>query len=250
MKKIFIILSVLFVGLLVGCASKPSSKKDEYSFPTEEELINQKYNDFVEKFTFMMYEKPVLSVHELRILAGYAQNSDFDNLSSDRNLVTSRSTSRKDFSMKISNTTEKDVIFRFIAKNFDNGPSDNSRKVIAEFTIPSNETYYILVENCVALGESSMTLFDTDEESFTNCYYMGPNKDFVLSDAQILNPNEYSFHKELYKFHSLVFIYDHVLTQEAYENDETAYGRTYNYYYVQPFDDEIKNEKNLIIIHQ
>ena len=116
MKKIFVILSVLFIGLLVGCASKPSSKKDAYSFPTEEELINQKYNDFVEKFTFMMYEKPVLSVYELPTMLGYTRNSDFDSLSGDRPLVTTRQTNRKDFSMKITNATDKDVTFCFIAK--------------------------------------------------------------------------------------------------------------------------------------
>lgn len=241
MKKIFIILSVL--SLFVGCASKPSSKEEdtEKNAMTHEEYMDLLYEKEIDNYIETLYgPMDVLDIPNLYRTYNFNYNSYVP--TPDRRMIEPLVTDRKDYSGKITNATNKDVSFRFIAKN-----QSTQKKVIGEFVIPANETYYVIIENAVLFGENSVVMIDLNPESYANCLALSTDGEYMppLKNA-FFDINNFSIINELFKSHSFEFIYDHICTKEDIEN----YGRNYATKLVEPFEDKIRNEKNLIIIKQ
>ena len=243
MKKIFVVFLVLFVGLLVGCASKPKTlANNKVSISTKSTFnLDLEYEKAIDNYIETLYGPiDIQDIPNLYRTFGFGYNDYIP--TPNRRMIEPLVTDRKDYSGKITNATDKDITFKLIAKN----PS-TQKKVIGEFVIPANETYYVIIENAVLFGEYSVVMIDLNPESYANCLALSADGEYMppLKNA-FLNINNFSIINELFKSHSFEFIYDHICTEEDIKN----YGRNYVTKLVEPFEDKIRNEKNLIIIRQ
>ena len=134
MKKIFIILLVLFVGLLVGCASKPVVEEDD---------------NLVESF----FNSKVISKEDLNaIYSIYSLDSDY-----------CLETNRTDFTIKIVNTTNEKQYFKFQTWHFDeNGKCDGCRFFYS--TVSPNDTGLFNLFDFITLGEDGLIIYVWDSQ--------------------------------------------------------------------------------------
>lgn len=252
MKKIiFVITTLLITGILAGCASKPKSTgvqkrlNNSGDALSHEEYMAQVFEQRLNDFEKKLYSSPLSKkdLYELANMCSYSY-TDYEP-KPDRRMLQPITTNRKDLSMKITNTTNEDVNFLFVAKNFDNGPYDNSRKIVSEFVIPANETYYVIIEDCITLGEKSITLWD--HKSFADNFVFFANQDSICHKSYLFDINNFAIETEIFKTHSIEFVYDKEFTEEDWKK---THDIKYDYAFVEPFEDKIRNEKNLIILHQ
>ena len=253
MKKIFILLALfLMFGLFVGCASKPkTSTNNKVSISTNPTKSTKptfnpdlEYEKKLSEYIEMLYGPIDIQDVYSKLYRSYAFDARGYALAPDRRMIEPLVTDRKDYSGKITNATDKDVTFRLTARN----PSTQKR-VIGEFVIPANETYYVIIENAVLFGEYSVVMCDLNPESYVYCLALsadGERSNFLPHKTAFFDINNFSVMNELFKSHSFEFIYNHVCTEKYFKN----YGRNYITKLVEPFEDKIRNEKNLIIIHQ
>ena len=229
MKKIILlVVMVLMAGIFVGCAS---TKQDEYI----QEFYDAYHPDLrnIDTIKEIVYS-PTVSYEEYNEAYKLAFCADKEKSKKLRQEF-STTTNRKDFTGKITNTTDRDahlkIMVRYTYKRIEGTLPDIC------FTIPPHETYYFIIENFFSLCEDSIAIQDLDdpEKRYDSGYYVS---DFSES------PNLYfPVALEIMKTHSLELIYDH----NALIND---CNKKYEHRFVEPFDDKIQNEKNLIIIHQ
>lgn len=244
MRKIFILLALfLMFGLLAGCASKPKTlTNNKVSISTKSTFnLDLEYEKAIDNYIETLYGPiDIQDIPNLYRTYGFGYNDYIP--TPNRRMIEPLVTDRKDYSGKITNATDKDVTFRFIAKN-----QSTQKKVIGEFVIPAYETYYIIIENAVLLGENSVVMIDLNPESYANCLALSTDGEYMLPlKNAFFDINNFSIINELFKSHSFEFIYDHICTKE----DIKTYGRNYVIKLLEPFEDKIRNEKNLIIIRQ
>ena len=234
---------ILFIGLLVGCASKPKTlTNNKVSISTKSTFnLDLEYEKAIDNYIETLYGPiDIQDIPNLYRTYGFCYNDYIP--TPNRRMIEPLVTDRKDYSGKITNATDKDITFKLIAKN----PS-TQKKVIGEFVIPANETYYVIIENAVLFGEYSVVMCDLNPESYVYCLALSADgESFLPLKTAFFDINNFSVMNELFKSHSFEFIYDHVCTEESFKN----YGRNYVTKLVEPFEDKIRNEKNLIIIHQ
>ena len=198
MKKIFVILSVLFVGLLVGCASKPVF--------IENESVN--FNDLkanlpkeVDEFVYNSF----ISFEEIKFLRGGNCCSLNENLH----------IQASDYVVSISNTTNKTIHLRLILRFFteypqasDEGKNEteiyettitedatwNQRTRCFDVEIPANKSKKIRIPNAILLKENLFNIYDIDNKEILFNF----ESDY-LSQINI---------NEIYRTHSLELIYN------------------------------------------
>ena len=245
MKKIFIIFLVLFVGLLVGCASKPVQKTSKSVQRTpdgpvqdvskmrnmsDEELLLYRIDKDLDDIKAIVYA-PVVTYDDIETARKLASFYKKEQLKEFRDKFSTKTT-RKDFSGKITNTTNQEAHLKICPRYSYKAIGKNLPDV--DITIPPHETIYYIVENFFALGQDKFFIADLDN----------PDSCIVYTYNSEGRDDEYHFfpiHSELFKTHSLETIYD----PQAILNNRFC---TYNF--IEPLDEKIKNEKNLIIIHQ
>ncbi len=140
MKKIFVILLVLFVGLLVGCASKSVIVKDfSTSFEaSEEEKVENEEIIWPGYSTNNIFAAPIdyvddntcICLYEVKYFPGY--NNFPEN-------ITCENPIRKPYLVRIVNNSDKDQIF-WICHHpvFENKPDYTT-----EFVVPANSIRYV-----------------------------------------------------------------------------------------------------------
>lgn len=102
----------------------------------------------------------------------------------------------------------------------------------------AHETYYFIIENFFALGEEMVAIQKPGpDKSYRGGYVLEFNGS-IFNDRNSFFP----IIEEVLKYHSVELIYDHAPGDKDLNK--------YKYQFVKPFDDEIKSEKNLIILHQ
>ena len=222
MKKIFIILSVL--SLFVGCASKP--KKNDFiqqrfdaynpNFAQDKEIIDLVYAPIV---TYQEAE-------EAYGLAYYANEKE----AKIKRMSYSTETNRKDFTGKITNSTDKEIHLRIFPRGEYTYCLENKDLPDVDFTILPHETYYFIIENYFLLNENLIAIRDMDSG-----YY-------VLSIGEDYN-RYFPVFNEIMKTHSLELNYNQMPSI-------TSVNKAYKPVFTEPVDEKIKNEKNLIIVHQ
>ena len=233
MKKLSI--SILFLTLLLtGCASKPKEGK----YAREARLRAAKREaELVVQIKQLVYKKTVSheEIIEARKLAFTMLDAD---LAHEKRCSYLTKTKRKDFSGKITNTTSEAVNLRVFPRGTYTETLGHENLPDVDFIIPPHETYYFIIENFFALGEEMVAI-----------QKLGPDKSYrggyVLEfNGSIFNDRNSFFPiiEEVLKYHSVELIYDHAPGDKDLNK--------YKYQFVKPFDDEIKSEKNLIILHQ
>lgn len=126
MKKIFFILSVLFIGLLVGCASKPTQVKEEIFNTCVDNNTNQNLSkkDKIKLNIIDAVHQPFLTKEDVENvcinLAQSYRQYDGESWFSDN-------TATNNFIIRISNSKEEELNLRLISKFF------------SEYTDASNE---------------------------------------------------------------------------------------------------------------
>ena len=138
MKKIIIILLVLFVGLLVGCASKSVVVKDfSTSFEAfEEEKVEEiiwpgySTNNIFAAPVDYVDDDACLCLYEVKYLPGY------DNLPEN---VTCENPIRKPYLVRVINNTDKDQVFWICHQPV----IENRPDYTTEFVVPAHSTRYI-----------------------------------------------------------------------------------------------------------
>ena len=245
MRKIFILLALfLTFGLCVGCASKPVQKNSKSVQRTpsgrqdlsgiknmsDEELLQARLNRDLDLVKAIVYA-PVVTKEDVNKANKYSFYSETERLKELRNEFSTKTT-RKDFSGKITNTTSQEAHLRICPRYSYKAIGKNLPDI--DITIPPHETIYYIVENFFALGQDKFFIADLDNPNSCTVYtYNSDGRD-----------DEYQFfpiYSELFKTHSLETIYD---------PHATLNGHFCNYNFIEPLDEKIKNEKNLIIIHQ
>ena len=160
MKKIFVILSVLFIGLLVGCASKPVVEEKTFSFEKKtevkvEEIIWPGYstNNIFAAPVDYVDDDTCLCLYEVKYLPGY------DNLPEN---VTCENPIRKPYLVKVINNTDKDQIFWICHHPV----IENKPDYTTEFVVPANSTRYVQSQVL-----ETTTSFSISYKKSSNGYY-------------------------------------------------------------------------------
>ena len=224
MKKI--IMAIMAGILLMGCAttSGTSSKKNANFSRNDEgiEIIERIYDPIVTSEQFEKAEIYRFQIH----------TDDIEELLKKH----SSKTERKNFSGKITNTTNRTAHIRIYPRG--------DKKIEGELpdvniSIPPHETYYFIIENFFTLGQNLLGISELDNPEWKG--KMG------YPFISIKDPSKecYPVAEEVLKTHSIEVIYN----CESYATDKNQ-NAGIQYKFVEPFDDKIKNENNLVIIHQ
>ena len=208
MKKIFVILSVLFVGLLVGCASKPAVVE-------EKQFVEEKKNKYFtnEKISEFVYN-PSISMEDMNKFIRRNYNCLYD-----ENLHIQAS----DYVVLITNTTSKTIHLRLILRFFteypqasDEGKNEteiyettitedatwNQRTRCFDVEIPANKSKKIRIPNALLLKENLFNIYDIDNKEVLfnlESNNVDPEPSNYLSQTEI---------NEIYRTHSLELIYN------------------------------------------
>ncbi len=217
MKKIFIIFLILFVGLLVGCASKPVVVKDfSTSFETYEEekkvekQIKYFTNDKISEFVY----NPSISMEDINKFIRRNYNYSYN-----ENLHIQES----DYVILITNTTNKTIHLRLILRFFTQYPQNsdegkketeiyettitedatwNQRTRCFDVMIPANKSKKIRIPNAISLKENLFNIYDIDNNNVLFNFQsnnIDPEPSNYLSQTEI---------NEIYRTHSLELIYN------------------------------------------
>ena len=165
MKKIFVILLVLFVGLLVGCASKPVQNVSKGQF-----YFSKLYETVIDV-------KNIDSIFEDLEYAYTFTDREIDNFYHYEG-------ENNDFIMTIKNDTE---VTQYLSINYD-GNFDNEIVI----GIPSKETYSfsVLLDNIELLHIKRMT-YESAKSSNRHVTYDWEKKCEVPKDFNHLTPNDF-----------------------------------------------------------
>ena len=206
MKKILIVLLVL--SLLVGCASKPSTKKGEaiYHHIEGNRVEDAKrpeldYNapDYADTFV----HKPIIT-KELFL-------ENIGRFNDTREDFTKYETERTYLSVRIINKTGEDLKLGFMSK-------DRSWSRWFYLNIPPYETKEFSIPDVITLGDSYIA--------------MKHPKKWYIFDTKKRNPAT----KEILKTHSFEFTYDNREPAKYNEAGEADYSQTFDYSFIEPFE--------------
>ena len=228
MKRItLIVAAVLMAGIFAGCAttSGTTGKKGNNSsiYDERKENIERIYAPTVtsEQFEKAQYSRVIDTRNMEEILIKHSSKTE-----------------RKNFSGKITNETNRTAHIRIYPRY--NFKSIEGELPDVNISIPPHETYYFIIENFFTLGQNMLGISELDNpESKGKMGYP------FISIKDNAKERCYPVAEETLKTHSLEVIYN----CEPYATDKND-KTDIKYQFVEPFDDKIKNEKKLVIIHQ
>lgn len=239
MRKIFILLALfLMFGLLVGCASKPVQKTSKSVQRTpdgpvqdvskmrnmsDEELLLYRIDKDLDDIKAIVYA-PVVTYDDIETARKLASFYKKEQLKEFRDKFFTKTT-RKDFSGKITNTTNDDVHLRIFPRGEYTYSLEIKDLPDVDFIIPPHETYYFIIENffAPALCENMFAI----QKMNKNRSYGGG---YVLSwGNSTSNDLFFPVIEEILKYHSVELIYDHQPT-------DRDFNKGYNHKFVKPFD--------------
>ena len=231
--KIRYTLLILSALLFIGCASKPAMPKEKVL----------EYEKAVDSFEEALYA-PEISSQELQKFGDLAV-FDFEEYRIDnkRKLVQPITTDRRDFSGKIVNATDKEAAFKITAWYSNRTTTEQPSQI--ELVIPAGQTGYFIIEDFIILEKDLIAI--EDKNTGVSLVNISPSYIYrgTLTEgcAFVYDPDCFSVCTELLKSHSLEFVYDNALSYYDIQR-----GVRPEFLLIEPVDEIIKNENNLVIL--
>ena len=174
MKKIFVILLILFVGLLVGCASKSVVVKDfstSFEAPEEEKLLVKDLNGrYMEVDKTLPWPGYTFSTLDIQYLMDLPTIPEFWNLPEN---VTCENPTQRPIVGRIVNNTDKEYTFWIVHKITNTYPGVRIYKpdYLLELKVPANSTKYYVYDKPEMVSSLSIGVYTKNKGSFQLGFY-------------------------------------------------------------------------------
>lgn len=229
MKKIFVIFLVLFVGLLVGCASKPIINDNSVSEESDTTFIVKDINgiswkaDKTIKWPGYTFE----SAFSPKDLTNLTAIPEFWNLPEN---ILCKNPTKKPFIGRIVNNSDREYTFWIVYKITNTNKQVYKPDYLLEIKVPAHSIKYYIYDKIEMVTETSIGVYTKNKGSFM----LGS---FTMNDFDGSWNNTELATKILNEIKSYYF------EETIFNNEEELDEYKYYYHLVKPFE---YNEKDLI----